>query len=911
MAELLLERNGLLDTAARSAASARSGHGRWLLLRGEAGSGRTALLEEIVRREAADGRMRTLRVRASPEESGFAFSVVRQLFPRSGPLPFDEPAPAEEQRIFHRLTDALADTASRRPVLLAVEDLDLADEPSRRWLGYLTRRLSDVPALLLLTSWGEGAGAQPDDPPDGRAGLCDATGAEVPVPALGPGAVTELLAAHGVRGEAARLCAGATAGNPMLLRALLADLPDGRPPRGLADLSGTRYRRAMARWLHSPTALFRRPLALAVALAGGSPAALDPALLGEVAGLAPSESADPRRVEPLIRMLAHPPAREAVLAAADPAELDRYRYRLAQSLYELGASADEIAEHLLRLRQTGEEWMTRTLEEAAESALSAGRPERAARLLRHAMTGPVPPARHIAITLRLGALEMLRSSEAGTRRLRESLSRADCHDPYAVASALSGSLLAQGRTATAIRVMEEAGNRISDQQLSTAVRISVAGMSTHDAQGWHRAAAEMHELMGTAPDSVEPLACALATVHEAGTGRLDAGTAVARVTSRLSAPVDTRLRTGWVASAASLLEWADRLDEARALVERELPGQPDLTHMGHQYLLTTRATVDLRAGRFRRVIEENTPLLESARGGGVQLPYLHAMVAVAWHELGYRERAWEQLAALGAEGARTTWGWDEVRCARGRMYTAEGRWEEALESYLDCGARMTVRGFVNPVSQPWRAGAATVLVRLGRTAEAVELAEENLRHARAWGTPRVVGVALRAQAVAVGGGRGLKTLTEAVELLRTAPAPVELIEALNDLGRAQAAVGQTRKGRTTLSEAMHLAQRLVPAAATAPPLAAPRMSRLVESIGRALRAARTRKPHAAQDCCKELTQAERRIVDLAVQGLTNAQICVTLQLARRTVETHLTNAYKKLGVERRTQLAARLAAPPS
>lgn len=55
-----------------------------------------------------------------------------------------------------------------------------------------------------------------------------------------------------------------------------------------------------------------------------------------------------------------------------------------------------------------------------------------------------------------------------------------------------------------------------------------------------------------------------------------------------------------------------------------------------------------------------------------------------------------------------------------------------------------------------------------------------------------------------------------------------------------------------------------------------------------------------------LTRSELRVVQLAARGKTNSEIAQLLTLSRRTVETHLTSAYRKLGIERRAQLAEAL-----
>ncbi|ATZ28996.1 Putative HTH-type transcriptional regulator [Streptomyces lavendulae subsp. lavendulae] len=60
-----------------------------------------------------------------------------------------------------------------------------------------------------------------------------------------------------------------------------------------------------------------------------------------------------------------------------------------------------------------------------------------------------------------------------------------------------------------------------------------------------------------------------------------------------------------------------------------------------------------------------------------------------------------------------------------------------------------------------------------------------------------------------------------------------------------------------------------------------------------------------------LTASERRIVEPAAAGRTNTEIAGLLHLARRTVETHLTSAYRKLGIRGRAELPAALERPRS
>ncbi|WP_170116814.1 helix-turn-helix transcriptional regulator [Streptomyces albireticuli] len=908
----LAEREDVFRAVAAAAARAREGRGGWLMVAAPPGRGRTAVLDEAVRRETGEGRLQARWARCAKEETAFPFALVRQLFPAAEDIPFAEPSGTEEQRIFHRLTDLLARAAVRRPVLLAVDDLHYADDASRRWTGYLARRIAGLPVLLLLTECREHPGIT---------GLPPSTGTGVPLPPLSTKTVTRLARAHGLTTGQARTCAEATAGNPALLQALLADLaeaPDlaevpylahGHPPGHPSETGPNRYRDTLVHWLRHHADHLTRHLCLALAVTAQGPGDAT-GLLREAAALCPDGRTEqvagaPRYAE----LLRHPLARAAVLAAADPGELDALRTHVARRLDEQGAPAHAVAAHLLRLARPAEPWMTRTLEDAAEEALRNGGSAEAVALLRHALLGPLDPGRRAALTLRLGTLEFPHSAEAGIRRLRAALElHPDVRERAAAAPVLGAALAVRGRTDTALRVLRQAGGGAGDDEPAHVLRAVAALIASHDATAWRDAVAELRTMAPTAPAAVEPLVCGLVTEYEAGAGLVSAEEVLARVRPRLAAPVHPVLRTAWLGSAATLLQWADRLEEARSLALECLPAPPvppDLTDVGVQCLLSVSAEAALWAGDFRRVVAENLPLVEACAGQGIRMPHLISMVALARHELGLRDQALEILAVPGEDRADSSWEWNELRYARAVLRAAEGHWRAALDDYLACGRAQGARDFVSPVATPWRSGAALALARLGRAPEARELAEEELRHARRWGTPRTVGRALRARAAALGGREALEALTEAAALLDGAPAPVERVEVLIDLGRARVAAGLGRKGREDLREAHARAARL-PAPDPAGPGDVPVTGRLVRETRQALAAVGVRGAPHTRTGREALTAAERRVVALAVEGHSNAEIGAVLHLARRTVETHLTSAYRKLEVTRRTQLAASL-----
>ena len=173
----------------------------------------------------------------------------------------------------------------------------------------------------------------------------------------------------------------------------------------------------------------------------------------------------------------------------------------------------------------------------------------------------------------------------------------------------------------------------------------------------------------------------------------------------------------------------------------------------------------------------------------------------------------------------------------------------------------------------------------------MELATEELRLARIWGTPRTVGRAMRALAAATGGRPGLAMAGEAVDLLARAGVETELIPALITHGRMLGEAGRRAAARRTLREA----------AARAEHLGALRLRSAAVDLLQESGARLTTERHTG---ALALTASEERICRLAAAGHADAEIAGMLHLAIRTVETHLTNSFRKLGIRRRAELAA-------
>jgi DNA-binding NarL/FixJ family response regulator len=229
--------------------------------------------------------------------------------------------------------------------------------------------------------------------------------------------------------------------------------------------------------------------------------------------------------------------------------------------------------------------------------------------------------------------------------------------------------------------------------------------------------------------------------------------------------------------------------------------------------------------------------------------------------------------------------------SRLRVLRVEGRWSEALAAGREIGERFA--WVVNPAASGWRGLAAEALARLGRHAEAVALAEEELALARRWGAPGTLGRTLRTLG-SLRGPAGAAELEEAVAVLEGSPARLEHARALAALGAALRRGRRPQDAREPLRRALDLA-----ASCDATGLAADVRTELYAT------GARPRTSRLAGVAA--LTASERRVAELAAAGATNRDVAQALFVTPKTVEVHLSNAYRKLGIRSRRDLPGALA----
>lgn len=273
-----------------------------------------------------------------------------------------------------------------------------------------------------------------------------------------------------------------------------------------------------------------------------------------------------------------------------------------------------------------------------------------------------------------------------------------------------------------------------------------------------------------------------------------------------------------------------------------------------------------------------------------------APVVRAWALLGQgRTEDAEALVAAGlgaADGGIDPRGGTDGAAwalAAAAVAAARGTAEDALAHALAAGA-----GPANPAAHPWRSIAAGPALRLGDRERARRLAGAELLLARRFGAPRALGTALRAAGLADG---DTALLEESVAVLRPAATPVELGWSLAELGSHVRRTGERREARESLREALDLAEHAG--------------ARALAVYAREELSATGAKPRRDQTSgAGSLTPSEQRVAVLAAAGRSNREIAAELFVTMRTVTTHLTHVYAKLGIVGRDGIAAALGAHP-
>lgn len=923
----------------------RSGRARCVVVRGPAGIGKSRLLEEVRQRDLAHD-FTVLHTRCQEGNARSRYDAVRALFE---PLELTPEDPADSpllrgnarwalsalfpDRAAQSTVHADANSASyaalyglywlafnvmsTSPLVLIVDDAHRCDEHSLRWLDFLLRRADDLPLLVLLAYRAEEV-AEPAGPV--LSGIvaqpaCTVVDLEALVEAEVGEVVANMLAVH-PDSEFTSACATVTGGNPLLLNRLLDELQRSavRP-----DSAGVRAVEEAGRDVVATSVLVRlsnqhepvRKVSAAMAVLGGD------AETGTVAALA---EVNARQVEEALAVLrhnnivapsemdfVHDVVRCAVLDDLPVRELDSLRTRAARLLNDAGRPLFEVADQLLRLSELNQQWMVELLRDAAAKAERRGAPEVSVRYLRRVLDVETSEPERIRTQAELGRVLAQVDPFAALPILRDVLAQVTDPETY---------------VPLALHFATTAFTAVSYQE---AIRVlaEVLGMLAlkvgHTGSAADRELAMLVESMllviGIGEKSTFDLIRDRARTRPLPAGDTSAERRLLAVTSMVGAlsceprePLVERARQvlhfrgidtdAWTSRCALFTMYlADEVEECLAGAKQSLAvSKAEGALWSYSYSLAWYARVRHCIGEVREAAADSqtaAEICEQALWGESTAAQINSWAAVLV-EQGHAEKAEAVLDRINRdwfEEAILEWPLNLHVRARARWF--RGDRDKALEYLLQCGKSLDDAGVSSPVFVPWRTDAARLLVELGRRSEAAELVERDRELAHRWNTARAIGVNLAAQGMVADGHRAVELLTEAVEVLTDSPARLEEARAQHNLGAALLRIDDVQGARKHLRRSADLATLCgsLFIAETARELAAAAGGRVGQS---------------ADSPVDLLTGSEHRVSTMAAAGATNREIAETLFVTLRTVETHLTNAYRKLRVTRRAELSAAL-----
>lgn len=851
----LIERDELLETLAGLYSASVDGHGRVALVSGGVASGKTELVATCVQRLAEAGAL-VLSAAGSLAESTIQLGVVGQLCQAAGlpagilddaaGLPGEPTLRRTDARTLDTVCRTFLDLAGDRPLVLAVDDIQFADPLSLQALLYLQRRIGTARVLLVLTGC---SGPQPVSAAFRAELIRQPHCRELRLRPLSRDGVNDLLAQRLDRDVADELTAPVhilSGGNPMLVRALVEDylaaIPDVDPGGLVEPVVGSAFTQAVLACLHrGDPQLLDVARALAVAGPRASAALLDstPAAVNNV--LSALDSAGLTDAG----SFRHPVVRNAILADCPPELHTRLRRRAARLLHEDGAPAAEVAEHLIAAGESGEEWAVPVLTAAAETALAGDDVPRAVDCLEQACRTSRAEPERAALTAKL-VRALWRTNPAAVARHLSPLCQAFEHGYREPADAvlLATSLVWYGRPNDAEHVLG-----------------SLTEPADPDLAGEYRAVAEW--LRHGAP-SEQDSDRAEQVLQRCRIGE----TALVAVTGALHALIR-----------------ADRLDRATYWCD-VLLGEAEARRITswRAVLADVRASIALRLGDLDAAQRHARSALAgmSAQSWGVAIGSPLSNLVLATTMAGKLTVTAELLAQGSPPAMRHSRFWPRYLQARGTYYLAVDRLHAALADFQAAGELGWPGETAGPV--PWRVNLARVHLRMGHPDRARALVGDQ----PAGDGDRIRGMCLRVLAAASEPKRRQALLRQAVDLLQDSGDRYELAHAFADLAEAGQALGEFNRARMMGRHAMQLAKDCH---------AEPLYQRLLPSCDAPERTDDSRAVRFAV-----LSDAERRVVNLAARGHTNREIGRKLYITVSTVEQHLTRAYRKLKISRRTDL---------
>jgi len=858
---------------------ARAGAGGALVLRGEPGIGKSALLDDAAARAAG---MRVLRTAGVEPELELSNATTHRLLlplldgvarlPAAQAQALDVvfgratgPAPDRFLVALATLT-LLSDAAQTQPLLCLVDDAQWADRSSLDALAFAARRLAAEPIALVV--------AARSDVPAALAGL-----PELPLTGLDHASARLLLAERGTAPADEELLLRTAAGNPLAIRELPADGPTGEPlplVERLQDAFLDRVRH------HGPA--LRRLLLLAAADGTGRVAVLRAA--------APDTAADDLGdllvTDGPAVAFRHPLVRSAVYHAATPAERRSAHLALAAALEPDPAEQDRRAWHLGQAAAGPDETVAAELERVSGRA---GPAAAAAALARAAELTPAGPDR--ARRLTASAAASWHGGDA-TRAL-EQLDLAERAGGPTPPTAMLRALieLRAGDPADALRLLRpvaaEALRAGPPHAIELLMLFGEAGYHADDAAAWRAVTAAVEELPLDTGDSGDTDHVLLRLAR--AVGRVRAGAPPGLAEGDLDA-LDRLTDPGRLCWAGGMVWGIGDRARGRWLRRRAMERAAALGAVGTLAWVLEFVVVDeLAAGRLgaaaayadegrRHAAETGQPNLDCWFGG-----VLATVAALRGDDVRARELAGEVLAeAVGRNLVAAT---AQANRALGLLDLAAGRADQAVVHLrplgLDEGSGHTAHPGLVLQNVPDFVEAAC---RLDRPDLAAAPLARFTRWAEATGSPDLLALAARCEALS---GVGEPAFRRALALHPATDRPLELARTQLLFGEHLRRARRRADARELLRDALTTFKHL---GATA----------WADRAGDELRATGETTGDPAQDLLAGLTPQELRIATAVAEGATNREVAARLFLSTRTVDYHLRKVFQKTGLTSRGEL---------
>jgi DNA-binding CsgD family transcriptional regulator len=904
----LWERDGVGAAVGALLDAARAGRGGVLLVEGEAGLGKSSVVD--LARALAQPELRVGSGQADAMEMLLPFGVIDQaLATLGGPALAAGPhAASSRSEQLYRLLRWLE--TLRRGVLIALDDLHWADSDSLGLLSLLGRRIGSLPVAVLATlrAWPEDASEVASVlVGSGIAGLCR-------LAPLSYQASSAMLAdrvgrelSPAAAAKAWELCAG----NPLLLEqvavaigqgAMDAEAPESWPPLKADGL-------LLSRFAGLPSAALRCARAASVL---GVRFRLEVA--AEVAGLAEVET-DPA-VEALCRSglvsqtsagrvrFVHTLFAQALYDDLPAPVRARLHARSFEVLARRGLDA-EAAEHALRAGLRGDPEVVAALERAGRRALQVGALATAATQLTTAVSLAGDQASTPLLMAQAEALSGGGDPLAAGVCYERVLSRSGIgSDVRAEALRMRGrALYAAGDHVTAAACFTEAVDLLLADHPNAAAEALVDQALTLrivlGPRGCLPLARRAIELVAGGDDTVRLRAEAangLLTVMAGDPTGMEATAAAAAAVQanprpELADPAWTWGLTSIHAHAAKYLEHFDvaaRSFRSVRLAAEQLGAAEALTMS-----LIGEAEVAARTGRLAEALELSNragQLTELVPLGATYNAVVRFFVLLHLDRPAEADESRRQLETLldeRDEGTARTW----LLHLYGIKHLGLGRPEAAAQQYLKAERLFEQLGIGEPCAVPWAGRAVIAHARAGRDDDAARvlawLDSCTARLPCRW--PRIAAEFGRAELAAVHGDHLVaeEHYRRALEYHDQVELPLERASTLLSYGGMLYRTGQLTRARTMKAEALRIAD-----ATGAPALARYAREELALTGGRRRRT----------NPSGRLTPQELRVARLAKIGATRRDIAERLTLSEATVRTHLEHIYTKLNIHSAREL---------